>query len=242
MAILENLYYAILSIAGVFGGLLITGFLLRIIRDIFSKRISSSLDTITAIIGVPIHEIGHLWMAYLFGCEVKEVKLLDFTSKPRVSGYVLYSHNRLNLLHLLGHVFIATGPIILATVLTWGLVYLNVNSWVAPVCALEMFSASYDTAGFWLSIMFILVIAPYATLSREDENNLAKSLIVVTLIVSVVFLIVNLFGEINPILITHILQFNMLFFVYPLILVPASLITHLIMFVLSLMFRRKGGN
>jgi hypothetical protein len=96
-------------------------FLCGIVMDFLEKisiRYGASIfgkDVIirgSAYIGTPIHELGHLIFAILFGHTIKEV--VFFPTKESLAegklGYVSRSYNRNNYFQKFGNFFIAIGP------------------------------------------------------------------------------------------------------------------------------------
>lgn len=77
--------------------------------SIFGKN---AVMKISAYIGTPIHELGHLFFAIIFGHNINEVIL--FPKKENVEkgvlGYVSHSWNNKNLYQKFGNFFIGIGP------------------------------------------------------------------------------------------------------------------------------------
>ena len=72
--ILYFLQMAVLSL----GVIVLCGFAVRLCAKLFSALIGSASDSIfdiTAIIGTPIHELGHAIMCPLFGHKIQKIKL-----------------------------------------------------------------------------------------------------------------------------------------------------------------------
>ncbi|MDQ0200659.1 hypothetical protein J2S10_003848 [Neobacillus ginsengisoli] len=66
---------------------------------------------LTAWIGTPIHEIGHLLQCFIWGHRVSRVKLLQLNSHDGVLGYVEHHYNPNSIYHQVGNFFIGLGPI-----------------------------------------------------------------------------------------------------------------------------------
>lgn len=96
------------------GTLIACGFAVRLCSRAFSALMGSGSGTvfdITAVIGTPIHELGHALMCPLFGHKIGKVKLWSPTAQNGVYGYVEHSYNRKNPWAQLGNLFIGVGPI-----------------------------------------------------------------------------------------------------------------------------------
>lgn len=108
--ILYFLQMAVLSL----GVIVLCGFAVRLCAKLFSALIGSASDSIfdiTAIIGTPIHELGHAIMCPLFGHKIQKIKLWSLGTKNGVYGYVEHSYSKRNPWARLGNLFIGVGPI-----------------------------------------------------------------------------------------------------------------------------------
>lgn len=67
---------------------------------------------LSGFIGTPIHEIGHLFFAILFGHDVKDFKLVPRFKDVETGklGYVAHSYNSKSFYQRLGNFFIGIGP------------------------------------------------------------------------------------------------------------------------------------
>lgn len=72
---------------------------------------SGSFFDFTAVIGTPIHELGHAAMCLLFGHRIERIKLWSPTARGGTYGYVEHSYNRHNPWARMGNLFIGLGPI-----------------------------------------------------------------------------------------------------------------------------------
>ncbi|MGL1902009.1 MAG: hypothetical protein OCC49_07740 [Fibrobacterales bacterium] len=72
---------------------------------------------VTGLIGVPIHEMGHLIFCILFGHTVTKANF--FNPKTFELGSIEHQFNPKNPYHLIGNFFISIGPLLLGSLLLW---------------------------------------------------------------------------------------------------------------------------
>lgn len=112
--ILELLLYIGRLLALSLGTVVICGLAVHLCARIFARLWgfgSRAVFDLTALIGTPIHELGHAAMCLLFGHRIERVKLLSLGKRDGSYGYVEHSYNRRNLWARLGNLFIGIGPI-----------------------------------------------------------------------------------------------------------------------------------
>ncbi len=125
--VLENYLICIFVL---FGVIIITAYLIGLMNNLFIKntgKIGVKLHYITAVIGTPIHELGHLTMNIIFLHKVDEYKLLQFNSKDGQLGYVKYRYNPKSIYQQIGNFFTALGPIICGAFVLYVLMYFLAN-------------------------------------------------------------------------------------------------------------------
>lgn len=152
-----------------------------------------------AIVGVPIHELGHLVFALLFGHKITEVKL--FQTQGDTLGYIRHSYNPKNLYHLIGNVFIGAGPILFGSLLLYLAAHF-IFDWtfssyvysVEPMQQLSSVSAMFSSLGnavfscgsLWRIVLFsylVLAIGSNITLSKADLQGVAKGVLPLFLLI-----------------------------------------------------------
>ncbi len=109
-----------------FGLLFIFGiilyFLARFTRNTYIKTTGKTLDIIvTGWIGTPIHELGHALFCIIFRHKIDDIKLYTPNSEDGTLGYVNHSYNSKSTYQKIGNFFIGIGPIILGTMVLYGL-------------------------------------------------------------------------------------------------------------------------
>ncbi len=96
------------------GTIVICGFAVRLCARLFSKLSGCGSDAVfdvTAVIGTPVHELGHAMMCLLFAHKITGICLWSPSAKNGMYGYVEHSYHRKNVWAILGNLFIGVGPI-----------------------------------------------------------------------------------------------------------------------------------
>ncbi len=192
------------------GTLTLCGLAVRLCATCFSRLLGASSGTVfdvTAIVGTPVHELGHALMCLVFGHKIEQVKLLSLGAKDGVYGYVNHSYNRKNIWARLGNLFIGVGPIfsgMAVVVLTLWLCfpsawngYLSSASAVAPtaegilhqVFSIFRLIPEGFSANVWRSIIGLLIILSvclHISLSPQDIKG-SLSALPVYLLLALVF-------------------------------------------------------
>lgn len=156
----------------------------------------------TAIIGVPIHEMGHVIMCKLFGHHVDEIRFIQFGNPDGTMGYVNHSYNSKNLYHRIGMFFIGVAPIIMGisviTLLFWALLPSTFSEWWGDIVSADGFSeglmasvgiipsifSKENVTGLPLYIFLFLSvsIASHMTLSQSDVKGARSGIIFIFLV------------------------------------------------------------
>jgi hypothetical protein len=196
----EYLLYTLRLLALTLGTSVICGLAVHLCAGLFARllgRASGRIFDVTAVIGTPVHELGHALMCLVFGHRIQAIQLWSPGASDGVYGYVEHGYNRKNPWAQLGNVFIALGPIFSGlgvTVLMLWLCfptqwseYLAVSRSVAaaeslPEAALGIVSliASIPKAfaSDWLkSLLGLLIILPvslHISLSWQDIKSAAS--------------------------------------------------------------------
>ena len=92
----------------------ICGLAVGLCSSVFSRLMGSgsrAVFDLTAIIGTPVHELGHAVMCPLFGHRIEKMRLWSPFSENGMYGFVDHSYNKRNPWALLGNLFIGLGPI-----------------------------------------------------------------------------------------------------------------------------------
>lgn len=90
------------------------GLLVHLCATVFRRLIGRGAGTVfdvTAVLGTPVHELGHAAMCLLFGHKILRMKLWSPRAKGGLYGYVEHSYHRKNLWARMGNLFIGIGPL-----------------------------------------------------------------------------------------------------------------------------------
>ncbi|HLO12641.1 MAG TPA: hypothetical protein VK190_10530, partial [Pseudoneobacillus sp.] len=114
-SIIQTLLISALELLYLFGVVMALGLVLGVFERFSNTYLMRSFGPravlITAWIGVPIHEIGHLLQCFIWGHRVKKVKLLQLNRSDGVLGYVEHQFNPNNFYQQVGNFFIGLGPL-----------------------------------------------------------------------------------------------------------------------------------
>ncbi|KKH50396.1 hypothetical protein [Methanosarcina sp. 1.H.A.2.2] len=227
---MENILLTILQLSlfetlCVTGSLILIGFILGFIENRANFYIQSVFGLkgimITAWIGTPIHELGHLLMCYLFKHKVNKFKLFNLRPRDGILGYVNHSWNQKSLYQNIGNFFIGMGPIFSGTfALVLGMFlflpesfatfanYLTLGSGQFDSRTLEsifvltaqLFKSIFSTenltsASFWIYFALAIAISSHIALSKEDLKGAGRGLVTIfsfILLVNVIALLLNI--------------------------------------------------
>ncbi len=183
---------------------LLLGYLEKLSNSMLVRAFGRKGVMLTAWLGTPIHEVGHLLMCFLWGHRVTRVKLLQLNSPDGVLGYVEHEYSRNNLYQRVGNFFIGLGPLFSGiAALLLGMYYLvphsfaafqteirqtlitgnsNLNGLTIIAGAALAIGKSFFTLeniirpSFWLFLLAAISISSHIALSREDMRNSANGL------------------------------------------------------------------
>lgn len=256
---MENALFSIFRLS-LFGTLCITGSLILIglILGIIEKRANFYLQRVfgrngimvTAWIGAPIHELGHLLMCYIFRHKVIEFKLFDFRVRDGILGYVKHRWNTKNLYQNIGNFFIGMGPILSGTTaLILGIYLLLPDSFATftdylnfepsqpepyllvkmALLATELFMNIFlveniTSPKFWIYFFLAFAISSHIALSRDDLKETGKGLVTIftfVLLINIAAFLIN--ADFSGVF-ASILALNIYFLAFSMISIIFSLI------------------
>ena len=207
----------------------VCGFAVRFCSRAFASLWGGNSETVfdlTAVIGTPVHELGHALMCIPFAHRITDMKLLLPPSRrSRTLGYVEHSYNRKNPWAVFGDLFISFGPIFsgigvmvlvlclcfpaqweayLATSRT--MIENGVTAQLITASALSLLTSLFeglkggDAVRCVIGLLIILSVSQHITLSLADLKGCFRALLMYTGIVAVFAGITMLLGVQNNIL------------------------------------------
>lgn len=235
--ILEFLTQYFTYIIQLFGILILIGYII----GFFNKQIFTMLQRsfgrssiyLTAIIGTPIHELGHLFMSIIFMHKINSVELLKFDKNSTELGRVVHSYNKKNIYQRVGNFFIGIGPIIFGiSVMVFLLKYMvpdsythflymikyfhikDINSYKYITIFLTKFfnNNNLDNIYFWIYIYIVISISSHITLSKADMKNTFDGFLVINIFI-ILIIIYEMYN--NKIIIGNYIEtYNSIIFIF----------------------------
>lgn len=211
---MENILLNVLKIS-LFDTLYITGSLILtgLVLGIFEHRANFYIQSVfgmkgimlTAWIGTPIHESGHLLMCYLFKHKVSEFKLFSLRPREGVLGYVNHSWNSKSLYQSIGNFFIGMGPIFSGTAaLIFGMhlflpdsfamfsnyptldsgqpelnSLMNIFTFTARLFESIFSAKNLASLNFWIYFALAIGVSSHIALSKEDLKGAGRGLVTI---------------------------------------------------------------
>jgi hypothetical protein len=238
------------------GSLILVGIILGVLESranfYVQKAFSRKGILVTAWIGTPIHELGHLLMCYLFRHKISGFKLFDRKAKDGVLGYVNHNWNSKSLYQNIGNFFIGMGPIFSGTAaLILGMHLLLPDSFarVVDYLALEpaqpnqyistmvtifaltasLFKSIFSpenliSLNFWIYFVLAIGISSHIALSKEDLKGVGRGLITIFTFILLVNLVTLVLNADFSGLFADILALNIYLVAFSMISIVFSLI------------------
>lgn len=248
------------------GVIILIGLLLGILRTNSIKNLQRSFGSsaimITAVIGVPIHELSHAIFAILFGHKVNDIKLFQKPDENGVMGYVDHSYNKKNVYQQIGNFFIGIGPILGGAISIITLMHFmipksynqfiqilikNIHITTLNKTVLDAILTSYGeliktiflrqnlvNPYFYIFLFVSIAISSHMSLSYADIKGASKGLIAIFL----VLLLINVFNLSKYLVTIQILRYNILLTGIMIVAVFLSIIAFVVSLFL-LLLRRK---
>ncbi|GAA0732802.1 hypothetical protein [Clostridium oceanicum] len=259
MSIIQILYFL-----GIFIGIgIILGFLEKKINKNMQRAFGWNGVLMTAVIGTPVHEIGHMLMCLIFNHRVNKVCLLNTSGKNGYLGYVQHSFNRSSIYQRIGNFFIAMGPlfsglIVLLTSMYFFIpksfkLFVNYLKNINPeTISLEKFlSNSFSiykyifnmenikSVNFWIFLFIAISLSAHIALSLVDMKNQIEGL---KFIFAVIFMVNIVIYSLNLKIVAYlrfVIYYNQIIFALFSITLIFSVLTYLISKILALVKSRN---
>lgn len=211
---------------------------------------------LTAWIGTPIHEIGHLIQCFIWGHRVTRIKLLQLNSPSGVLGFVEHQYNRNSWYQQAGNFFIGLGPIfsgigsiILSmyflvpetyhafvneihrhvTIGNLEFTFVKIITGAVLIICKTLFTVdNLINPLFWIFLIIAICISSHIALSRADIEGAAKGLITIYFLLLLFNLIAAVFQMNSYGLIVKISQMNAFVLAFSSVALFFSLLTLLI--------------
>ena len=175
-----------------------------------------------AIVGVPIHELGHALFCLVFRHKITEIRLFRPDPDTGTLGYVRHSFNPASMYQQVGNFFIGIGPILSGGAVIFAAMHLAAgHSFGEAVAGMASGSTAADplslTAGilsgaltdigeildisrilswkFWLLLYLVLAVGGNITLSRADVEGASRGFFTLAVLLFVFNLVAGLFGQ-----------------------------------------------
>jgi len=244
------------------GMIIFVGFILGVLRkhsvENFQRSFGWNAVAITAIIGVPIHEISHAILCVLFGHKITKLVLIQKRDESGVLGYVNHAYNPNNVYQQAGNFFIGVAPIFGGVSAIIALMYtiipktynefisISMNnlhitkiSYVALNAILNsyidlikiIFSFKNFTNPYFILFLFLAIcISSHISLSSADIKGASKGLFIIFFII----LGINILGFSKFVMAESILKYNIVLIGFLIVSLIFSSITYFVSLLLSL--------
>lgn len=238
------------------GMIIFVGFILGFLRkcsiENFQKSFGWKAVAITAIIGVPIHEISHAILCVIFRHKITKLVLIQKKDENGVLGYVNHAYNPNSIYQQTGNFFIGIAPIFGGISAIIALMYNiipktynefitismnNINMTKIDYASLSgifnsyidlikiIFSASNFTNPYFILFLFLAIcISSHISLSSADIKGASKGLFIIFFII----LVLNILGVSKFIMAESILKYNIILIGFLIVSFIFSSITYFI--------------
>ena len=221
MTVLKFIVYYLDVIFSTLGVVVLLGLLSYLVERLYMLLVGRAFGRgsilISAVIGTPVHEIGHAVMCLIFGHKITELKLFSPRAEDGTLGHVKHSYRKRNIYHQIGNLFIGLGPIfsgafIVSLVMlicfrgAWfdyrgsaaGALFGSEDIFGAVLGALKMPVNMILCEGRWwvklIGIFVMLAVTMHITLSPADIKSSWAGFIFYAVISLIFAIITSLFG------------------------------------------------
>ncbi|MCM3670734.1 hypothetical protein M3181_17385 [Mesobacillus maritimus] len=234
--ILNILLTSFLELVSLVGVLAVDGFILgalgRFTQRFLTRAFGAKGILLTAWIGTPVHELGHLLQCFIWGHRVTNVKLLQLNDPNGVLGYVEHHYNPRSLYHQVGLFFIGLGPIFSGVgFLILGMYFLIPNSYqdlsfyilyefslgngLQTISeTLWILTKSIFTFNnvlnpmFWIYLILAVCVSAHISLSKSDIRGATKGVLAIYLFLTIINGITTVIGLNSTLWFDKLMQYN----------------------------------
>jgi hypothetical protein len=261
---IHTIILSFLELVYLLGVLIAAGFILGLIEKLSNRYLIQAFGPrgvlLTAWIGTPIHEIGHLLMCFIWGHRVTRVRLLQLNRSDGILGYVEHQYNPNSIYHQVGNFFIGMGPLFsgigsLILGMYWFVpnTFLNLTLQIHQHIGMEKINYSVlKTLGkavisiieslfaiqnlfsptFWIFIIAAFSISSHIALSKADIEGSAKGLVMIFSLLVLFNIIAEILNIDSYKLIVRIAEYNTYVLVFSSIAIIFSIVTLMISFLI----------
>ncbi|MFT5872176.1 MAG: hypothetical protein ACI8WT_001106 [Clostridium sp.] len=244
------------------GMIILVGFILGFLRERsienFQKSFGWKAVAITAIIGVPIHEMSHAVFCFLFGHKIKKIVLLQKRDENGVLGYVNHAYNPNSVYQQTGNFFIGIAPIFGGILSIIALMYFMIPKTYNEFITISMnnlhitkisqvaiegilnsyidlikiiFSIKNFANPYFILFLFLAIcISSHIALSTADIKGASKGLFIIFIII----LVINVLGLSKFVMAESILKYNIVMIGFLVVSLIFSSITYFVSLFLAL--------
>ncbi|MCL6571695.1 MAG: hypothetical protein K6T88_08410 [Bacillus sp. (in: Bacteria)] len=264
LSFLQILFTSFIELLYLFGVIMAVGLLLGVFERISNRFLIAAFGArgvlITAWIGTPIHEIGHLLQCFIWGHQVTRVKLLQLNSPDGVLGFVEHRYNRNSIYQQAGNFFIGLGPIfsgigslILGMYLLVPHSYRAFQEQIDQLVSVEKLDLTIlKTIGaaifaiskslftfenllnplFWIFLLLAISISSHIALSKSDIRGSAKGLLMLFFVLVLINIATSVLQIDSHRLIVKLAEYNAYVLAFSSIAILFSLLTVVVSYIL----------
>jgi hypothetical protein len=263
-AFIHTIILSFVELVYLLGVLIAVGFLLGLIEKLSNRYLIQALGQrgvlLTAWIGTPIHEIGHLLMCFIWGHKVTRVRLLQVNRSDGILGYVEHQYNPNSIYHQVGNFFIGMGPLFSGIgSLILGMYWLVPNSFLTltPKIGQQIGFEKIDinvlkalggvvisiieslftienlfNPTFWIFILAAISISSHIALSKADIEGSAKGLVMIFFLLVLFNIIAKILNIDSYKLVVQLSEYNTYVLAFSSIAIIFSVVTLCISFLI----------
>ncbi|WP_110113422.1 hypothetical protein [Bacillus sp. CGMCC 1.16541] len=212
--VLELLLTTLIQLFSLVGIICVVGFLLGFMQNKSRMYVTSVFGEkgflVTAWIGTPIHELGHVLMCILFRHRIVDVQWFPTNTRNGYLGYVQHEYNPESLYQRIGKFFIGIAPVLIGIVALISLMYgLVPQSYEVFIRSVEMnvqteqldvtfIKSTFLSIGmllkslftwsnvmspaFWFFLFLSICISTHIALSSEDMKGAWSGLVTIFMV------------------------------------------------------------